>query len=172
MKGEEKVRVAFERNTKALSLKPSLGQGTAITKVRLVEGLTCEIEEGRWKLISDMSEKSGGNDQGPNPGVYGRATLGACLAMGYAMWATKLGIQIDALEVEIQADYDSRGYHGLDNVTPGYNQVRYIVTVESPASEEEIVRWLDTADSYSDFLHVFSRPQDVKRQVKIVQTQK
>jgi uncharacterized OsmC-like protein len=167
MKGEQKIKTAFERNAKALSLRPALGQGTAVTLVRLKEGLTCEIEDGKWKLTVDMGEKSGGDDRGPNPGVLGRATLGSCLAIGYTMWAAKLGIPLDSLEVEVQADYDSRGYHGVDNVTPGYKQIRYIVSIESPAPEDQIIRFLDTADSYSDFLYVFAKPQDVTREVRI-----
>lgn len=167
MKGEQKIKTAFERNAKALSLRPALGQGTAVTRVRLKEGLTCEIEDGKWKLTVDMSEKSGGDDRGPNPGVLGRATLGSCLAIGYTVWAAKLGIPLESLEVEVQADYDSRGYHGVDNVTPGYKQIRYIVSIESPAPEDQIIRFLDTADSYSDFLYVFAKPQDVIREVRI-----
>jgi uncharacterized OsmC-like protein len=167
MKGEEKIRTAFERNAKALSLRPAIGQGTAVTRVRLKEGLTCEVEDGKWKLTVDMAEKSGGDNSGPNPGVLGRATLGSCLAIGYTMWAARLGIPLERLEVEVQADYDSRGYHGVDNVTPGYKQIRYIVSIESPAPEAEIIRFLDLADSYSDFLHVFAKPQDVRREVRI-----
>ena len=172
MKDQDKVKNAFERNAKALSLRPSLGQGTGVTRVRLKEGLTCEIEDGRWKLTTDMSEKSGGNDQGPNPGVFGRATLGSCLAMGYAMWASKMDIPLESLEIEIQADYDSRGYHGVDDITPGYNQIRYVVSIQSPASEKEILRMLDTADAHSDFLYVFAKPQDVRREVRLIPAQK
>src|SRR5688500_167166 len=90
----ERIRLTFERNAKALALRPAFGQGTAVTKVRLVDGLACEIEEGPWKLTADMSEKSGGKNSAPNPGIFGRAALGSCLAMGYAQWAARLGVPI------------------------------------------------------------------------------
>ena len=51
----------------------SVGRNTAVTKVRLGEGLACEVEEGNWKLKVDMSPKTGGMGTAPNPGVYGRA---------------------------------------------------------------------------------------------------
>jgi len=172
MKGQNKVKDAFERNAKALSLRPSLGQGTAVTRLRLKDGLTCEIEEGSWKLTADMSEKAGGNNQGPNPGVFGRATLGSCLMMTYAMWAAKMDVSLDSLEIEIQADYDSRSYHGVEEVTPGYQQIRYVVSVQSPASEEEIMRMLDAADAHCDFLYVFAKPQDVRREVRLISGEK
>jgi hypothetical protein len=76
-------------------------QGTAVTRVRLVDGLACEIEEGAWKLVADMSPKSGGEGKGPNPGILGRGALGSCLAIGYAMWAARLGVPLTSLEVEV-----------------------------------------------------------------------
>lgn len=93
--------------------------------MRLKPGLECEVEEGTWKMTVGMSEKSGGTNAGPNPGILGRGALGTCLAIGYAMWAARLGVPIDALEVDVEADYDRRGELGVaDDVPPGYTQVR------------------------------------------------
>lgn len=168
MDGDEKIRAALERNAKAVSLRPSVGQGTAKTKVRLKPGLECEVEEGNWKLTVGMSEKSGGTNAGANPGIFGRGALGSCLAIGYGMWAARLGVPITSLEVEVQADYDSRGELGIaDDVPPGYSQVRYTVTVESPASEEDVMRVLDTADKYSSYRDVYARAHDVRREVRL-----
>lgn len=142
----------LERNVKAVTLRPSVGQGTAVTKVTLRDGLACDIQEGPWTLVAGMTEKYGGSNDGPNPGVYGRAALGSCLAIGYAMWAARLGVPIESLQIEVQADYDVRGELGAnDSVRPGYTEIRYIVTVTSPATSEEIARWLDTADRYSSW---------------------
>lgn len=149
---DQAIRTAVERSVKAVSLRPSVGQGTAVTRVRLREGLACDIQEGPWTLVAGMTEKYGGTNEGPNPGVLGRAALGSCLAIGYAIWAARLGVPVDALEVEVHADYDARGELGVaDDVDPGYSAVRYVVTVSSPASPEDVHRWLDTADRYSSW---------------------
>jgi uncharacterized OsmC-like protein len=149
---QPQIATTIERNVKAVTLRPSVGQGTAITRATLRDGLACDIQEGPWKLVAGMTEKYGGTNDGPNPGVYGRAALASCLAIGYAMWAARLGVKVDSLEIEVQADYDVRGELGVsDEVRPGYTQIRYIVTVASPASREEIDRWLDTADRYSSW---------------------
>jgi len=168
MKGEERILKAFERNAKALSLRPTLGQGTATTRVRLKEGYLCEAEDGNWSLQVDMSEKSGGSGSAPDPGVYGRTALGSCLVLTYAAWAAKLDIEVSSIEVEVQADYDSNGFHGLGEAPAGYRQVRYVVTVESDASDKEIQRFLDTSDEHCAYLDVFSRAMDVHREVEIV----
>jgi uncharacterized OsmC-like protein len=148
----EQIRTSIERSVKAVTLKPSMGQGTAVTTVRLRDGLACDIQEGPWTLTAGMTEKYGGTNEAPNPGVLGRAALGSCLAIGYAMWAARLGVPIDSLDVEIHADYDVRGELGVsDEVRPGYSQIRYVVRVSSPASAEDVARWLDTADRYSSW---------------------
>lgn len=165
---QARIRTALERNARALSLRPSVGQGTAVTRVRLVEGLRCEVEEGPWKLTVDMPEKSGGTNAGPNPGTYGRASLGSCLAAGYAMWAARLGVPLTRLEVEVHADYDVRGELGVsDEVDPGYSRVRYVVTIESEAPESEVRRLLDTADRYSPYLDVWKRALPLEREVRL-----
>lgn len=166
--GDQQLRELLERKAKAVTLRPAVGQGTARTTVRLKPGLECEVEEGSWTLTVGMSEKSGGTNAGPNPGVLGRAALGSCLAIGYAMWAARLGVPIDALEVDVEADYDSRGELGVsDDVPPGYAQVRYRVSVTSPASESDVRRLVDTADKYSPYRDVFARAHDLRRDLVI-----
>jgi uncharacterized OsmC-like protein len=161
------IRATFERNARALELRPGLGRGTAVTHVTVRDGLACEVREGPWTFVTDMSPKSGGAGAGPNPGILGRAALGGCLAIGYVMWAAKRGVPITSLEVAVETDYDSRGLYGVAGVDPGYSAIRYIVDVRSPAPEPEIMRVLDEADAHSDFLHVFRHPQEVTREVRV-----
>jgi uncharacterized OsmC-like protein len=168
MREMEKIKVAVERTTKALSLKPSLGKGVGVSKASIKNGLTCEIQEGNWKFLADMPAQVGGNAQGPTPGVYGRAALGSCLAIGYMMAAAKKNIPISMLEVEVRADYDDGALFGTADVFPGYTQVRYIINIESDAPKEEVLKMLDEADQHSPYLDVFSRAQDCKREVHIV----
>ena len=101
------IREQFERVEALLTGAPERGRDTAVSKVRLRDGLTCEIEEGTWKLTADMGRNVGGNDSGPTPGVYGRAALGSCMAITYAMWAAKRGLTFDGIEVVVEADFDS-----------------------------------------------------------------
>jgi uncharacterized OsmC-like protein len=136
--------------------------------VTLKPGLECELTEGPWKMTIAMGQKSGGTGAGPNPGTLGRGALGTCLALGYAMWAARLGVPLEALSVDIEADYDSRGELGLsDEIPPGYTQVRYTVNVTSPASQADVERVIDTADKYSPYRDVFMRAHDVQRTLTI-----
>ena len=164
----EDLREMLERNARAVSLRPSIGQHTSRTRVRLEPGLACTISDGQWTLTAGVGEKSGGSNAGPSPGVLGRGALGSCLAIGYACWAARLGVEIDSLEVVVEADYDTRGELGAsDDVIPGYAQVRYIVHVASRAPAADVQRVLDTADKYSPYRDIFSRANDLRREVHI-----
>ena len=163
------IKNALAGSLKRIKDDPSIGQGTAVTKVTLNPGLACEVEDGPWKFSGGMTEKYGGQNSGPNPGVYGRAALGTCLAIGYGMWAAKLDIPIRSLTVEVRARYDVRGEFGIDDsIRPGYLDIVYVVTVDTDASDADIDRWLDVADAHSSLLDDFRNPVPASRELHIV----
>ena len=165
------IKAALERNVKVVAARPAVGQGTAVTKVTLHPGLACEVEEGPWRFSVGMTEKYGGENTGPNPGVYGRAALGSCLAIGYAMWAARLEVPIRSLTVEVRARYDVRGELGVDtSIRPGDADIVYVVTVDTGASDADVHRVLDTADRHSSWLDDIRNPVPVSREVNIVRT--
>lgn len=164
------LKELIERNVKAISLRPAIARHTGRTQVKLKPGLECEVTDGPWTLTVATGPASGGNNAGPSPGTFGRGALGSCLAIGYAMWAARLEVPIDALTIEVEADYDVRGELGIsDDVPPGYTEVRYTVTVVSRASEADVRRVLDTADKYSPWRDVFARANDLRRELRIVE---
>lgn len=157
-----------ERNVRTLRLKPSRGLLRCTTRSRLVDGLRCEIEEGPWRFAADMPLKAGGEDTAPTPGVLGRGALASCLTIGIATWAARLGVPIEALEVEIEADFDVRGELGVGNDVPaGYTEVRYRVSIESRASRRALAEVVDRAERHSPYLDVFGRAVALRRVVRL-----
>jgi len=167
MESQTEIKNKFGRNVKALTLRPMLGFGKAISTIRITNGLSCEIKEGDWELKTDMPKQVGGNSSAPSPGVLGRAALGSCLASGYIMWASNLDIVIDSLEIQIEADYDDGALFGTLDVPAGYSNIQYHVKIKSPHSREEIETFLDLADKHSPYLDVFSRAQSCKRKLEL-----
>jgi uncharacterized OsmC-like protein len=166
----QNIKTAIQRTKKALTLKPVLGIGTGKSKVRMTNGLRCEIQEGEWKLSADMPATVGGDGSAPTPGVLGRAALGSCLAIGYMMKAAELEIPITGLEVEVEADYDDGALFGTaaKDVPPGYLQIRYTVTVETDAPEDDVMQIVEDGDSHSPYLDIFTRAQKCIRTVNII----
>jgi uncharacterized OsmC-like protein len=163
------IKAALERNVKVIQARPAVAQGTAVTTVTLHPGLVCEVEDGPWHFSVGMTEKYGGQNNAPNPGVYGRAALGSCMAIGYAMWAARLEIPVRSLAVEVRARYDARGELGIDDsIRPGYAGIDCIVTVDTDASDADVERLLDTADRHSSWIDDLRNPVPVSREVRIV----
>ncbi len=168
MADDKSLKESFERVKKILTLKPSTGQYTTSTRVRLRDGTTCEVEHKEWKFVCDIGTEEGGNNAGPGPSIYQRGALGSCLAIGYSKWAAWMEVPIDHIEVEVEADVDARGAYGIDEVAPGYKGLRYNVIIESSAPEEDIRDVVETADRHSPLLVDFQKPVDLQRKIQIV----
>jgi len=162
------LKTAIERNIKALILRPSVGRGTATTIVRMRDGTTVDIEDGPWRLVADEMPADGGNGLGPDPGVLGRAALGACIAIGYVMWAAVKEVPVHSVEVIVEADYDAAGLFGIDDsVPPGWSAMRYKARISSSAPEETVRELVDYADRHSSLLSSFERAIPVTRELEI-----
>ncbi len=171
MADDKNMKNIIERNIKAIRLRPSIGQGTATTTVRVRNGVTCDIEDGDWKLVADEGVGDGGAGLGPDPGVFGRAALGSCLAMGYAMWSSYMEIPIDSIEVVVEADYDARGMFGVDDsVSPGWSGVRCTVHIASTAGEDKVRELVEFADRHSPLLTDFREPIPITRELRIAKS--
>ncbi len=168
MKEQEDIKVKFNRSQKTLRLKPELGIGSAISRTRILNGLSCETKEGDWVFKADMPKQIGGAATASSPGALGRAALGSCLAIGYMLWASKLDIIIEDLEVDIEADFDDGALFGTSDAPPGYLEIRYLVKIKSPSSPIEIENLLNLGDKHSPYLDVFSQPQTCIRRVELI----
>lgn len=163
----ERIRSTIERSIRAMELRPTVGRRTAVSRARVADGTTCEITEGRWSLVSDLSEKGGGDGQGPDPGVLGRAALGSCLAIGVKMWAAYRGVAMSAVDVTVEADFDVAAQYGVGESPPGYTEVRYAISVESDAPEADVVACIDEVVANSPWVDVFARAQPMVKSVTV-----
>lgn len=160
-----------ERSAAAVTLRPAIGQLTETTTVRLRDGTTCDIEEGVWQMTADAPSELGGSDEHPGPAFLLRAALGTCFVQTAALWAAKLGVPIDHLEVEVVNDHDARGLLGVGDAAPRFRRLRYRITAESTAPEDDVRRVLDAAHAHSptrDTLeHAFTIERDVRIEVAV-----
>jgi len=168
MADPQEIREIAERNVRMLSLKRGRGHLKSVTTARIEDGLRCVIEDGPWKLSADMPVKAGGEETAPTPGTLGRGALASCLAMGIAAWAARRDIPIDAVQVEVQAGFDARGELGMDDsIPPGYQEVRCMISVDSPAPADVIAELIEVAERYSPYVDVFARSQAMKRTIRL-----
>lgn len=161
------IKEAYERNRRAVELRPQKGKGTAVTKIRLYDGTTCEVQHKHWTFKVDIGKSEGGNNAGPGPGILERGALGSCLAMAYSQQAAVMEVPIDRIEIDVESDFDARGMFAIDDRPPGFEGLRYKVYIESTASEEEVQKVIDKADRHSPVLDDFKRAIPVEREVTV-----
>lgn len=84
---------------------------------------------------TDWPPEVGGQDSGPSPGEALLGALGGCVAMTYITKAASRGIDIEELEVSIEANVDLRGVFELDDVRAGLAEATVTVKVRSSADD-------------------------------------
>jgi len=147
------LKALFDRKARVMARRPAFARGTAQARISLGEGLACDVEHQERRLLVDEAASEGGGGTGAPPDDLMRASIGASLAIGYRVWGARLGVAIDAVELEMTCEYDLRGQLGVaDDVTAAWQSVRFDVTIASNAPEEAIRRVVDTADRHSPML--------------------
>jgi uncharacterized OsmC-like protein len=165
MSTTQRIRDAFDRMHHVFSKRPAVAKATATMRARIVDGLHCEAREGDWLASLDLPVEAGGTNAGATPGVHGRAALASCLAMSYRIELARAGIDVRSLEVELVVDYDNRGLVGMDDIRPGYLDVRHTLYLECDAPPEAVQPALERARRNSPYLDIFTHAQPVSGSV-------
>jgi putative redox protein len=81
---------------------------TALRRVsaRWDGGLRAVVDAGRFQLIIDEPESSGGTDRGPQPTDLLLASVASCFALAMAHVARKSGTELPDLQVVATGTYD------------------------------------------------------------------
>jgi len=116
----------------------------------------------RFTLTVDEPPYLGGADGAPNPVEVLLAALAGCVTAGCATNGDMFGVPIDAMTIELEADVDARGMLGHDkSVRNGVTDIRYTVTIQSPASEEQVKRVKETIDRKSPVRDTLANPVNI-----------
>ncbi len=167
MTSAARIKRLAEEAARAYAIDPKLAAGGGRTRVRRTAGLACEIEDGTWRLVSDVPESVGGAGEGPDPGVLIRGALGACLTMDIVTWAARFEVEVAAVEVEVESTMDARGNYGFDGVPPGYQKVACRVIVESPDPEDRVRHVVEAAAAHNPRLYDLSHAVPVTRELTV-----
>lgn len=105
----------------------------------LVAGTTTTVRTsaGRHEFTIDEPAALGGDDSGANPVEHLLAALGACQVISYQVWAAKLGLNVERIDIGVTGDLDVRGFFGLDeDVRPGFQSVHVQARITGPETQE------------------------------------
>jgi uncharacterized OsmC-like protein len=147
-----KLRSTWHRGTKALV---EIGS-------QQVQGKEAVPPTRRFFVTMDAPPGLGGVDSAPTAAESLVAALAGCLTSGIAANAALFDVPIDAIGIDIEADIDFRGLLGHDRtVRSGFSDIRYTVTIQSPASEEKVRRCKETIDRKSPVGDTLSNPINI-----------
>jgi putative redox protein len=139
---------------------------------RQLAGLLSEASIRDFKIEIDEPATLGGTDRGPNPVELVLAALGACQEITYRLYADALGIPVTSISVTLAGRLDLRGFFAADEgVRPGFRDIHAKVTIDSPASADDIERLKATADRHCPVLDILRNVTPVKTEYTLQREQ-
>ena len=126
-----------------------------------------DVVTGAHTFKVDEPEVLGGTDLAANPVQLILASLGACQAITYQVWAAKLGIALEGVEARVEGDLDLRGFFGLDDtVRPGFTRIRLFVTLRGPETPQRYDELVGAVNRHCPVLDIVANPVPIQREVK------
>ena len=130
---------AFESTRDAIAQDPDAGLGSFATMTRWEDGARARTTARSFTIDTDEPAPLGGTDAAVDPMELLLASLGTCLTIGWVTQAARRQVDFNDLSIEVEGDYDLRGYLALDEaIRPGFGTIHYTVHVESDATFETL----------------------------------
>lgn len=167
---------AMKELDRTLRDNPGLAKRTVKVRASWLRGTKTLVEIGehqtagdrvtpktrKFMVTADAPPGLGGVDGGPAAVEMLLASLAGCLTSGVAANAALFDVPLDTLDIDLEADIDLRGVFGHDkSVRNGFSDIRYTVTVQSPADESKVRRCKETIDRKSPVLDALTTPVKV-----------
>lgn len=133
------------------------------------EGLSCRYEQDGHSLTLDMPDTIGGSAEGPTPGYFGRAAICGCLAIGIKMTAARENLNLNAVRVGIEQDWDNRGVLSMPGASPVPNDTRITIEIRSSEPEEKIGEMVSRALENDPWFLAYRDAQPVSTAVSITE---
>lgn len=144
---------AFDATRAAVEADPSQGVGSFKAVTEWVDGARARTTARSFTIETDEPSPLGGTDQAVDPMELLLASLGTCLTIGWVTRAVRRGIEFRDLRIEVEGDYDLRGYLGIGEETrPGFGDIHYTVHVDTDADDAVLEEILKAAESGSPMI--------------------
>ncbi len=130
-------------------------------------GFRSKVSVREFEVIIDQPKGFGGSNSGPKPSEIALAALAACQEITYRLYADALSIPLNGVRVELNGTQDLRGFLGLeDEISAGFQEIRGIVHLDSPASDADLERLRHTVEQHCPVLDDLRRPVDVQIEMR------
>lgn len=159
------IRAAQERVSDVFRRKPSTAFSTVKGSASLADGLFCTYRQDGREAAMDMSAVMGGSGAAPTPGFYFRAAVAGCAAIGIKMTAARLGLEIEAVQVDVEMDFDDSALLGMGSNSPAPLATRLAVSIRSEEETGKLTAMVDSALAADPFFIALRDQQKVSTTV-------
>ena len=165
MHKDAEIRTAQERVIQVFRKKPTAAFSSMRASGHVGEGLACTVRQGDHQAVLDMSKALGGDERGPTPGFYIRAGLVGCIAIGIKLTAAREGIELDAIDVDVEMDFDDGAMFGLGSNTAAPLETRVIIALATAAPWDQVTAMVERALAADPFFLALRDAQKVVTRV-------
>lgn len=153
-------RVSFSLSSEWLGKFRARSQTGPVTQA----GKADAARDVSFALASDEPPALLGDDTAASAGEYVLQALAACYAVTFAANAAVAGISLDSLQLELEGDFDLRGFLAIDeSVRPGMQELRVNVRATTGnASREQLEDLVRTVEKRSPIRDTLASPVPVR----------
>lgn len=126
---------AFDTTRSAVEADPAAGRGAFQASSTWVDGARARTTARSFTIETDEPSPLGGTDQAVDPMELILASVGTCLTIGWVTHAARRGIDFRDLRIDVNGEYDLRGYLGIDDTRPGFGAITYTVHVDTDGDD-------------------------------------
>ena len=161
----KKILDYVQESVERLKADPSTGTNHNRAVTRVIHDF---VGEGRVRdhvFVSDEPPARGGTDKGPSPLEYFIAGFSLCQQVLLVLYAARLGIELDSLEIDADGLVPARGQHGFKGYKPGITEINYKIRIDSRESREKIMKLVETVEKYCPAVNTLKEPPALIREV-------
>ncbi len=141
-----KYRVVYEEKR-----RPTAGgkQGYFLQQraiIRLNEELVKVERSEDYTVLCDDKHFQAATGKRPSPLQYFIASIGFCMFSQLTRFASRLGVLIEDLEMELRMTYDLSGSFSLSDISAATQGLSYEIKIKSPAPMERVMRVAQLTD--------------------------
>jgi uncharacterized OsmC-like protein len=165
---KQKSYAALHKRTQEALMNGSATNPLTVTVTSKNQGgFLSKIAMRDHTIASDQPTGFEGTNKGPKPSELLLAALAACQEVTWRIYADTMGVPINGISVELRGTQDLRGFMGIDDAVPaGFVKIEGEVTIDSPASAEQLAELQKTVDAHCPVLDDLIRSVPVSLKVK------
>lgn len=155
-------RIDLDAQPRRFSANVSAEGSSGLRRIRIRE----------FQVISDSGPDFAGYNLGPSSPELQLGVLGSCITHVFLIQAADRQVPLDAVEVEVSAEFDPRaGKPGFEDVPVYPQRLRYEVQISSSASDRDLRDLHAAVERACPILNLLLNPQEIRGEIVRVESE-